>query len=212
MPELLADTEMEYSRLNISDVLYAIFKHKWKILLTAIGGISAALAVYFFYTPLYESQAKLLVRYVVDRSPIDTVDGNMAKTSNTLAAIASECEILKSADLATTVAEALGPKRLLPDLGDAATVTAAAAEISKGLLVVPGTKTNMIFVSYHNRDPELARVVLDELVNRYFIKHLEVHRSAGAFDFVSQQTDQVKARINQNEDAVRALKDRAGIV
>src|SRR5207248_3123005 len=61
-------------------------------------------------------------------------------------------------------------------------------------------------------DPELATLVLNELVTRYFNKHLEVHRSAGAFDFVTQQTDQVRARLNQTEDALRDLKSKAGIV
>ncbi len=53
--------------------------------------------------------------------------------------------------------------------------------------------------------------MLQELLSRYFIKHLEVHRSAGAFDFVTQQTDQVRARLNQTEDALKALRDKTGI-
>ena len=67
-------------------------------------------------------------------------------------------------------------------------------------------------MAYSNPDPELATLVLEELLNRYFTKHLEVHRSAGAFDFVTQQTDQVRARLNETEDALKALKAKAGIV
>src|SRR5207249_11854398 len=40
---------------------------------------------------------------------------------------------------------------------------------------------------------------------------LEVHRSAGAFDFVAQQTDQVRARLNQAEDALKSLREKTGI-
>jgi Mrp family chromosome partitioning ATPase len=43
------------------------------------------------------------------------------------------------------------------------------------------------------------------------VKHLEVHRSAGAFDFVAQQTDQVRARLSQTEDALKALREKTGI-
>jgi hypothetical protein len=53
---------------------------------------------------------------------------------------------------------------------------------------------------------------LQELLSRYFVKHLEVHRSAGAFDFVTQQTDQVRARLNQTEDALNTLRNKIGIV
>src|SRR2546430_4149079 len=58
----------------------------------------------------------------------------------------------------------------------------------------------------------MATLVLQELLSRYFVKHLEVHRSAGAFDFVTQQTDQVRTRLNQTEDALKSLRDKTGIV
>ena len=51
--------------LNVQDILYVLFKHKWKILLCAAIGIGAAAAVFFRSPTVYESQAKLLVRYVV---------------------------------------------------------------------------------------------------------------------------------------------------
>ena len=72
--------------------------------------------------------------------------------------------------------------------------------------------SNILFVSYKNQNPALVPVVLNELITRYFIKHLEVHRSAGAFDFVTQQTDQVRAQLNQTEDALRPLREKAGII
>src|SRR5205085_3888134 len=122
-----------------------------------------------------------------------------------------EAEILTSWDLARQVAVAIGPKRLLPELGDAATETAAAGVVSSGLDVLTRAKSDIIAVSYRNQDPQLAIVVLDELVNRYFNKHLEVHRSAAAFDFVTQQSDQVRARLTETEDRLKSLKAQAGV-
>ncbi len=58
----------------------------------------------------------------------------------------------------------------------------------------------------------MATIVLDQLIKEYFNKHLEVHRSAGAFDFVSQQIDRVRARLNQTEDALIPLKAKIGVV
>jgi Mrp family chromosome partitioning ATPase len=110
------------------------------------------------------------------------------------------------------VAQALGPKRLLPRSGGSATENDAAGSIVSGLKVISSKGNNIIFVSYKNRDPEIATLVLQELISRYFIKHLEVHRSAGAFDFVTQQTDQVRTRLNQTEDALKPLMDKTGIV
>jgi polysaccharide biosynthesis transport protein len=197
------------SSVSRNDILFALFKHKKKILIGTIAGLAGAVAVYFFYPPVYESQAKLLVRYLVERSTVDTVDrpnspGGYAPTTDTV--IGSEIEILSSWDLAVQTAEAVGAKRF-----GAATKEAAANTIAAGLTLTTHKGSNIIFASYTNRNPELATLVLSELVNRYFSKHLEVHRSAGAFDFVTQQTDQVRARLNQTEDALKELKQKADI-
>ena len=77
--------------------------------------------------------------------------------------------------------------------------------------VISNKGSNIILISYKNRNPEIATLVLQELLSRYFVKHLEVHRSAGAFDFVAQQTDQVRARLNQTEDALKSLREKTGI-
>src|SRR4029079_17114011 len=106
----------------------------------------------------------------------------------------------------------IGLKQLLPRSGASASETDAASSIISGLKVLSNKGSNIIFVSYKDRNPEIATLVLQELLSRYFVKHLEVHRSAGAFDFVTQQTDQVRARLNQTEDALKSLRDKTGIV
>ena len=106
--------------LGLSDILFALFRHKKMILALALLGFLTAAAVYVFYPPLYESDAKLLVRYVLDRRTVDPSDNSTASTSLEATAdsiINSEVEILTSWDLAVQVAEAIGPKRLLPSEG-----------------------------------------------------------------------------------------------
>src|SRR5260370_9370334 len=159
------------SSVSRNDILFALFKHKKKILKGTIAGLAGAVAVYFFYPPVYESQAKLLVRYLVERSTVDTVDSPKStigyeQTTDTV--IGSEIKILSSWDLAVQDAEAVGAKRF-----GAATKEAAASTIAKGLTLSTHKGSNIILASYTNRDPELATLVLSELVNRYFNKHLE---------------------------------------
>jgi uncharacterized protein involved in exopolysaccharide biosynthesis/Mrp family chromosome partitioning ATPase len=235
----MAETRREihhHSSIHLSDILFALFKRKWTIILCALLGIIAAATFYFLFPPAYESQAKLLVRYVLERSAIDSIEGTKStfqSSNDSDRVIGAEIEILTSWDLAMQVAQAIGPKRLLapapvpdpvkrvvetvglkeqlPSSGASASETDAARSIISGLKVLSNKGSNIIFVSYKNRSPELATLVLQELLSRYFVKHLEVHRSAGAFDFVSQQTDQVRTRLNQTEDALKSLKDKTGI-
>jgi uncharacterized protein involved in exopolysaccharide biosynthesis/Mrp family chromosome partitioning ATPase len=209
-------TEPEHSSFNLSNILLAIFKWKRTILGFTLGGILAAAGVFFFYPKVYESDARLLVRYVLERSGYDPVDGLTGQSRSGTGLtndgiIAAEVSILTSWDLSVQVAEALGPNRVLPDL-KAPTVAGAAAAINSGLVTATAKNSNIIGVSYQNPKPEVATTVLNELVTRYFTKHLEVHRSAGAFDFVSQQSDQIRARLNQTEDALKALKAKAGVM
>jgi uncharacterized protein involved in exopolysaccharide biosynthesis/Mrp family chromosome partitioning ATPase len=214
MAEIRRETQ-QHSGLKLSDILFALFKRKRTIMICAAVGIIAAAAFYFFYPPVYESQAKLLVRYVLERSAVDPIEAEKAASASsnyTDRVIDAEIEILTSWDLAVQVAQAIGPKRLLPRSGKAATETEAASAISLGLKVIANKGSNIIFVSYKNYDPAMATLVLEELLSRYFVKHLEVHRSAGAFDFVTQQTDQVRTRLNQTEDALKSLRDKTGIV
>ena len=232
MAEIRREIQQHHSGIHLSDILFALFKRKRTIILCAVVGIIAAAAFYFFYPPVYESQAKLLVRYVLERSAVDSIEAEKAAAASsnyyTDRVIGAEIEILTSWDLAVQVAQAIGPKRLLPPSTDlltkvahaiglkqpsaAATEAEAASAVSLGLNVISNKGSNIILVSYKNRSPEIATLVLQELLSRYFVKHLEVHRSAGAFDFVSQQTDQVRTRLNQTEDALKSLRGKTGIV
>ena len=201
------------SGITLSDILFALFKRKRTIMLFAAMGIIAAAAVYFLYPPSYESQAKLLVRYVLERSAVDPVEAEKAGANSSSEAdrvIGAEIEILTSWDLAVQVAHAVSPKRLLPTTKDP-TDSAAARSIVANLKVISTKGSNIIFISYKNNNPEMATLVLQELLSLYFVKHLEVHRSAGAFDFVAQQTDQVRSRLNQTEDALKSLREKTGI-
>src|SRR5947207_5585214 len=212
MTEIRRDIQ-HHSSIQLSDILFALFKRKWTIIVCALLGIIAAAAVYHFYPAAYQSQAKLLVRYVLERSAVDSIDNttrpNQASggTKTTDTVIDSEVQILTSWDLAAEVASAIGPNRL-----GAPTKEAAAGGIVSGIQVTSSKGSDVILVSYENRDPQLTTLVLQELLNRYFVKHLEVHRSAGAFDFVTQQTDQVRMQLNQTEDALKPLNELVGII
>ena len=104
-----ARPEPPHASLNRNDILIALFKHKKKIALFAAAGLLAAAIVYVRYPPVYESKAKLLVRYLVERSTVDAIDnptnsGSLTGTGRDNV-LGSEVEILSSWDLAVEAAE-----------------------------------------------------------------------------------------------------------
>jgi len=217
MSTTLALAEPQYeaqpSGLNLDDLIFILYRHKWKIVLFALGGLAAAAAIYWFLPSPFESQAKLLVRYVVERSGVDGVG---AKGEDPVGApneniLNSEVEILTSSDLALQVAETIGPDRLLTGTGEKVTIDNAAVSIRRSMEVSAVKGTNILSVAYKNKDPKLAVEVLEQIIKRYLEKHLEVHRSVGAYDFVTREANQLRAELKQTEDELKQLKEKNGV-
>jgi polysaccharide biosynthesis transport protein len=205
--------EAQASGLNLDDLIFILYRHKWKIVLFALGGLAAAAAIYWFLPSPFESQAKLLVRYVVERSGVDGVG---AKGEDPVGApneniLNSEVEILTSSDLALQVAETIGPDRLLTGTGEKVTIDNAAVSIRRSMEVSAVKGTNILSVAYKNKDPKLAVEVLEQIIKRYLEKHLEVHRSVGAYDFVTREANQLRAELKQTEDELKQLKEKNGV-
>ncbi len=203
---------------SVQDVLYIVFKHKWKIMVLSLLGFGAAAAVFLNQKPLYSSTAKLLVRYVMETGTVDPYSemkspgGGARRGADPV--ILTEIEILRSLDLARDVAEAVRLESLQRGFvgPSAANPQDAAMAILGKLMVFPGESPNVLYVIYGNEHREIPKVTLEKLVELYFKKHLEIHRSAAAFDTVSAQTEEVRRRLEQTEKELNALRTETGIV
>jgi uncharacterized protein involved in exopolysaccharide biosynthesis/Mrp family chromosome partitioning ATPase len=201
---------------GVQDVLYVIFKHKWKILLLSLVGFTIAAVMYMQQEPLYRSESKLLIRYVLAKGSVDPFEtvsspGGGARGKGD-PVINTEIEILASVDLAKNVAEAVGVEKLVPGSGANASLTEAAGAIRSGLIVIPGISSSVLYVNYSNKDRELSKDVLVHLLDRYFKRHLEIHRSAAEFDLVAKQAEDAKGRLREKEIALDELRKETGIM
>lgn len=203
-------------KFSIHDALYIVFKHKWKIgILSLIGfSIAGVMAWQTMRKPSYQSVAKLMVRYLVERTVVDPEAGNRMLSGGMLA----EMEILMSRDTAIEVAETIGPANLMPDAATPPTASEAAEIIQAGLAVTtpPGgtrnSQSNLLYLTYRNSDPKITTKVLSALIPIYFRKHLEYHRSTETFAHVSKQTDEARSKLRLTEEEINQLKDKSGIL
>ena len=203
--------------ITVADVWYALFRHKWKVVILSALGVVAAGALYVKNKPSYVSQAKLLVRYVVETRAVEALgpDGRPApQTSSGGNVVNSESEIIQSVDLCRQVAESIGPSRILPKSMDGSSnVTAAAAMLFGGLSVEVPKYSNVIKVGMTHPDPEIAQLSLQRLIEFYFKRHAEIHRGLGTMDAVlSQQTDQIRSRLTQTDQDLQTLRTKAGVL
>jgi uncharacterized protein involved in exopolysaccharide biosynthesis len=198
---------------TLDDGIYMVSKHKWLISLLSLAGLGAAAAVYLKKIPLYQSESRLLIRYVLERENSDTYQahqglGNQVRDN----VINTEIEILTSHDLAFDVVRKMGVRTILPQSQGAVSPSDAAGVICEGLQVTTGQSSNVIYVSYSNPHPELSRRILSEVIDRYFQRHLEVHRSAAAFEVVTSQVDTSRKSLNQTEDELNRLRTSTGVM
>jgi uncharacterized protein involved in exopolysaccharide biosynthesis len=199
--------------IGVHDILFMLFRHKWKIIFFGLAGLLAAGAVYLFVPPAYESGAKLLVRYVVDRSAVDTIDTQINTPSpENGTVINSEVVILNSSDLVRQVVESVGINRIAKAAGIQPTTEKAVEYINQNLNVSVVKGTNIIAVAFTSSNASLPLPVVKELVQRYFDRHLEVHRSTDAFNFVEHETATLKRKLDQTEAELRQLRESAGII
>jgi uncharacterized protein involved in exopolysaccharide biosynthesis/Mrp family chromosome partitioning ATPase len=196
---------------GIHDILCVLYKKRWTILAFTLVGLSASALVYTNREILYQSQVKLLVRYVLNRNNIDAFQSQLSPTgAGGDHVINTEIEILTSGDLALAVVEKLGLEQVIPDAPPSASSADAAGTILSSLDVgaVPG---NVIHIHYRSPDPDRTVNILSELVTQYAVKHLEIHRSAAAFEVVAQEASLVQERLRKTEKELNQLRTSSGI-
>ncbi len=208
-------TMNQRSRLTLDDVYYVLFKHKWKIIICSTAGLLGAVAWVAFRPPRYESEAKLFIRYVLDsKSPSPTPDGSrMISSYDGQSVINSEIEILNSLDLAEQVVDTIGADKILAKAGGGKDRIRAANVVRKGLVVEVPNKSNVMRILFQHPDPDIVQPVLTGLIDSYFKKHVEIHQAFGVVDdFLSQETDQLRAQLAQTEEELHQARNKAGVI
>jgi uncharacterized protein involved in exopolysaccharide biosynthesis/Mrp family chromosome partitioning ATPase len=202
--------------ISLGDIYFVIFRHKWKILILSVLGIVAGTAYYLLNPPPFQSEAELLVRYVLDSRSPNPTSSNTRETSPAeigQSIINDEIKILTSFDIAEQVATNIGPERILAKLGGGNDALQAANVIEGNLSVEAPAQSSVIHIIFRHPDPTIVQPVLREIISDYLDKHVEVHQSVGTSDdFLTEETAQLRGEISQTEDELRAAKTNAGIV
>jgi polysaccharide biosynthesis transport protein len=202
--------------IKLADIYYILFRHKWKIISLSTAGLVVAVVFYFLQPRVYNSEAKLFIRYVLEaRLPTGLGGDPQIKTPDPAGGniINSEIEIIKSLDLAAQVVDAVGPAKIL---GKGAVDTngyIAATVLRNSLVVEVMPRSDILRIAFQSPDREVVQPVLEQLITAYLRKHVEIHRGVGGFDEVlTQQTDALRSELAQTEAELRSAKTNAGLM
>ena len=202
--------------ISPADIYFVVFRHKWKIILLTLLGVAAATVFYFARQPLWQSQAKVFIRYVTDSRGLNPAENNRSVVSlldMSQNVMNSEMEILTSLDLAAKVATNFGPEKILAKLGGGDNAAKAAAAVKNQLKVESTKDSSVIYVTFRHPDPELVKPVLSEIISDYFEKHKQVHAAIGVSDETLQERiAQLRLEMSQTDEELRMAKTNAGII
>lgn len=198
---------------SVHDALFVLFKHKWMILVLSLIGLLAAAVVYRNRKPLFMSESKLQVLYVLQRENVDSFQKQSTPGQEPLnSVIGPEMDVLMSVDVAMAAAEKVGVARILPEAGPGATASDAANVILGDFKVGPGLGSNVLHLAYSNAKPELAKEILEALMSSYFDKHIMLHRSAASFESIAAQTNEAEKRFKATVEELNKLRGESGIL
>lgn len=214
---------------SLRDVLSVAFRRKRLVLacivVTLLVAILAGLVL-----PRYHGEAKILV----ERERVDPVLSPTPELSSyTLAAqpivtdedLRSEVEMMKSTDVLSNVVKELGLvdtgtvswwSKLAERLGIQKSydekVAVAVNKLAHDLVVEPAKGSYIINVVYKSRDPQLAKQILDKLVQVYMAKHTAVHHPAGEYAFFQQQANESRKRMDAAQAKLASFPTSNGSV
>ncbi len=203
------------SGLSAREVYYILFRHKWLILLSSLLGLVAAVGIWVRTPTMYTSEAKLLVRYVAERTGFDAEvrDGQIiSPTRSGDSIVNSEVEILGSRDLVESTLDELDARSAPVQSSNLESRAGAVANAAQNLQITVQRNSSVIRVAFTAANPALAQEFLMRLVSKYLDKHNEIHRSASAYEFLSQQTDQIRSRLIQTEEELGRMYSAAGVM
>lgn len=144
-------TEIE---LRIQDIL-EILKRKWKLVITVVSitTIITALVNFFLITPIFQVNSKVFIGKEENiNSKYDNSDVQMYQ------------KLLK------TYSELMKTKDLIEDSINKNNLNISADEVIDNLKVTPMTDTQILQVSYENKDKVLAREVLVSIIDEFMLE------------------------------------------
>ena len=199
--------------LSTREVLSILFKEKRKLLGVFIGLFVLVVGWSYTLAPYYEATTRLLVKtgreFQVRSDPSQPVASVPSATKQEI--VNSEIQILTSRDLIEAVINRIGANRLYPGssgwLGSEASATEAATrKFYTDFKAAPVELADVIEVTYHNPDHDLAVLALSTLVELYQKKHAEMF-SDPRYKFLEQQTKQYQDQLDSITGKVTEIKN-----
>jgi uncharacterized protein involved in exopolysaccharide biosynthesis len=145
--------------------------------------------------------SRSIAALVVERLSADVVLGKTGPGSEVKPNVVA-------AALKKTVGTAI---RWIKDIDPVSREEEAAIEIEKHLDATAERGSSVIVCRYEAESPELAQLVLAEIVQVFMAEHARVHRNQDSLDFFVEQRDELAAVLEERQHRLRDRKNELGL-
>ena len=203
----------------LRDFFTILFKHNNKILGILLATVITVTVGSFLLPPVYEARSSVLVKfgreYIYRPEVGETKSGISIQPFNQIEAIRSEIQILTSKDLIEKVISTIGVENIYPDEakknpGKTTPIEAAIVKFEKNMSVEGIKKSNVIEISFRHKDPEIAAGAVNQLVEFYKEKHLQVLSNPKS-SFLEKQLNTYHDKLKKSENNLEAFKQKYNI-
>lgn len=197
------------------DIAGVFFRRKLVVAMTFLTVVGCAVAYVLTATPLYRSDATLLVRFGADLVP---AMGSRERTPQQLASnerhemLNSDGELLKSTDLIRSVISKIGLASLYPKIAagpesEQLKLASAQQSFTGDLVVDVSGISDAINLSYLNHEPALAHQAMQLLIDTYLDHEAKIY-SDPQLAFMQSEREQASQRLDQARAALAEFKDK----
>ena len=197
------------------DILTALFRQKIKIFIVFLGVLLGVAGWVYSKETLYEAHATIILKF--GREHIfrpEIGDVNQIVRFNESVAVESELKILESKDLARRAIVTIGVPNIYPELvGPTGEVEEWQIEAATSTFLgrlkpeATGGGTNVVEIGFSHKNPKVAAMALNVLIEVLKEKHLQVFSDSNS-DFLVEQLDEYKKALDDSELQLHDFKRR----
>ncbi|MFQ5868788.1 MAG: GumC family protein [Candidatus Zixiibacteriota bacterium] len=222
-------------------ILNTIFKRKWTIVIFLVAMVVVVMGLSYVLPPKYNASAKVLIKPGTEQAPFypwATAEEVRPTSQLSQSDVMSEIQLMYSRPVLARVVSEVGltrapgeaasrgplldalsgvsegisklfaPPSGAPEMDPA---TAAIGRLSRKIRVEPITLTNVLQVTYTDKNPRRAARVVNTLLESYIERHIEVHRVSGAALFLEDQAGIYKQQLDEAAADLRSFTGRNDI-
>ncbi len=205
--------EEQHQTYSLRDLLAILFKHKYKILIPFVVIAAGTVVVAMLWSPKqYIARAVLMVKFGREFQPVSEMPGQGPPGINQDAIVNTEMQILTSGDLAKKLLTTVGVYNVYPDLAKSPATGTGLQEIAslqfrQNLFVKPVARTNLIEVYFRHDNPVVAAKAVNQLIDLFQEKHLQVF-SENKTPFLEEQQKAYQEKLKESENRLTGFRQK----